>query len=164
MITHGARFPTLSICSIAGDKKEVVITDSLLLNKKVILFAVPGAFTPTCSATHVPGFITLWPEFKAHNIDSLICLSVNDPFVMSAWARTLKAPDSLIFLADGNAELTQILGASFDGSAHGLGIRAIRFAMVIDNGIVETIFTEDTPGVCTLTSASALLEFLKPHN
>ena len=124
--------------------------------KKIVLFSVPGAFTPTCSAKHLPGFMTYANAFKEKKVDNIVCLSVNDPFVMKAWCDTNKAGNDIIFLADGNAALSKAIGLTFDGSMYSLGIRSQRFAMILKGLKVEKLFVEK-PGVFDVSSAQKVL-------
>ncbi len=127
--------------------------------KKIVLFSVPGAFTPTCSAKHLPGFMTYANAFKEKKVDEIVCLSVNDPFVMKAWSDTNKAGDCITFLADGNAALSKAIGLTFDGSMYSLGIRSQRFAMILRGLKVENLFIEK-PGVFDVSSAQKVLTHL----
>ena len=127
--------------------------------KKIVLFAVPGAFTPTCSAKHLPGFLTFASAFKEKKIDNIVCLSVNDPFVMKAWCDANKAGSDIIFLADRNAQLSKSLGLTFDGSMYSLGVRSQRYAMVLKGLKVEKLFIEK-PGVFEVSSAQYVLKSL----
>ena len=128
-------------------------------DKKIVLFSVPGAFTPTCSAKHLPGFLTYASAFKEKKVDDIVCLSVNDPFVMKAWCDANNAGKDIIFLADGNAALSTAIGLTFDGSMYSLGIRSQRFAMILTGLKVEKIFIEK-PGVFDVSSAPKVLASL----
>lgn len=136
-----------------------VDTAELLGTGKIVLFAVPGAFTPTCSAKHVPGFVKLSPELKEKGVDKIVCLSVNDAFVLGAWAKEQKAGDSVLFLADGSAAFTKALGLELDLTARGMGIRSQRFAAIIDDGVVKKLAVEE-PGGFEVSRAEAILESL----
>ena len=137
---------------------ENVDTPTLFEARKVLLFAVPGAFTPTCSEKHLPGFIKRFDEFRSRGVD-VICMAVNDPFVMQAWGRTLDAPEGLQLVSDGNADLTRALGMEMDASGAGMGIRARRFALYAENGVVRQLFVE-APGEFRVSSAEHVLESL----
>ena len=126
--------------------------------KKVVLFAVPGAFTPTCSNAHLPGYVVKADELKAKGVDSIICLSVNDAFVMDAWGKDKNA-EQLMMVADGNGEFTKALGLEMDGSGFGLGTRSQRYAMIVDDGTVSKLSVED-PGKLEVSAAEAILEAL----
>ena len=126
--------------------------------KKVVLFAVPGAFTPTCSNAHLPGYVVKADELKAKGVDSIICLSVNDAFVMDAWGKDKNA-EQLMMVADGNGEFTKALGLEMDGSGFRLGTRSQRYAMIVDDGTVSKLSVED-PGKLEVSAAEAILEAL----
>ncbi|GAA0813092.1 peroxiredoxin [Colwellia sp. D2M02] len=132
-------------------------TEELFANKKVVLFAVPGAFTPTCSETHLPGYVVLADEFKAKGVDAIICLSVNDAFVMNAWGEAQNA-ENIMMLADGDGSYTKALGLTMDTAAFG-GIRSQRYALIIDNGTVSSVNVE-APKSFEVSKAEALLALL----
>jgi peroxiredoxin len=121
------------------------------------LFAVPGAFTPTCHLKHLPGFIENADAFKSKGIDSVVCVAVNDPFVLAAWEEKSGAKGKVLFLSDGNAEFTEKIGMDFDGSGIGLGTRSKRYAMLVDDGVVKVLNTEDSPGVAEVSTAESML-------
>jgi glutaredoxin/glutathione-dependent peroxiredoxin len=125
-----------------------------------VLFAVPGAFTPTCSEKHLPGFIDLADDIAAKGVDAILCVAVNDPFVLSAWEKARNVGGKVKILSDGNAEFTRALGLDFDGSAVGLGTRSKRYAMVVDDGVVKTLMIEDAPAQAEKSSAQAILATL----
>ena len=137
---------------------ESVDTRTLFDGRKAVLFAVPGAFTPTCSEKHLPGFIAHFDDFRSRGVD-VVCMAVNDPFVMQAWGKTLDTPDGLQLVSDGNAELTRALGLEMDASGYGMGVRARRFALYIDDGVVRQLFIE-APGEFTVSSAENVLRNL----
>src|SRR5690554_654390 len=157
MIKIGDTIPTLSLHTPKDGKPEAITTDTTFTNKKVVLFAVPGAFTPTCSLAHLPGFVVQYDAIKAKGVDTVACLAVNDAFVMDAWAKSQNA-EHMLMLADGNATFTRACGLALDASAHGMGERSKRFAMVIDNGVVSHIAI-DEKGL-EATSAEAILAVL----
>lgn len=134
---------------------ETVDTNNLFEGRKVVLFAVPGAFTPTCSEKHLPGFVEHFREFQAKGIE-VACMSVNDPFVMQAWGQSQDVPDGLMMLADGNGEFTRALGLELDASAYGMGTRAKRFALYADDGVVQKLHVE-APGEFNVSSAEYML-------
>jgi len=145
--------------SFMGDKgPESISTDELFNGKKVVLFAVPGAFTPTCSEQHLPGFIANADKIEAKGADRIVCVSVNDPFVMGAWSKTLNA-DSILMAADGSATWTKAMGLELDLIERGLGIRSQRYAMIVDNGKITHLNIEDGP-VFEVSSAEKILEQL----
>lgn len=137
---------------------EGVDTPTLFQGHKAVLFAVPGAFTPTCSERHVPGFVEHFEEFRSRGID-VYCVSVNDPFVMQAWGQSMHVPDGLEMLADGNADLARALGLEMDASGYGMGIRSKRYAMYVEDGVVKQLFVE-SPGEFKVSSAEHMLENL----
>ncbi|HWF63861.1 MAG TPA: peroxiredoxin, partial [Rhizomicrobium sp.] len=136
-----------------------VSTDSFFGGKKVALFALPGAFTPTCSAKHVPGFVNNYDALKAKGVDEIACVSVNDAFVMGAWGKDQKADGKVHMLADGNGDLTRALGLEFDASKFGMGKRSQRYSMVVDNGVVTQLNVEQ-PGAFEVSSADHMMVLL----
>jgi peroxiredoxin len=136
-----------------------VQTDEFFKGKKVVLFGLPGAFTPTCSAKHLPGFVEKAAELKKKGVDTIACLSVNDAFVMSAWGKDQKADGKVQMLADGNGDFTRAVGLEMDGTGYGMGKRSQRYAMVVDNGVVKTLNVEK-PGSFEVSSADAVLKAL----
>ncbi|NDF51922.1 MAG: peroxiredoxin, partial [Betaproteobacteria bacterium] len=131
-------------------------TSDLVKGKKIAVFGLPGAFTPTCSAQHVPGYVAHEADFKTKGIDEIWCLSVNDAFVMGAWGREQHAAGKVRMMADGSAELTKAMGLEFDLTARGLGVRCQRFSMVLDDGVVTQLNVE-APGKFEVSSAEAML-------
>jgi peroxiredoxin len=158
MIKIGDTLPntTLKLMGINGPESFEVNTE--LTNKKAVIFAVPGAFTPTCSAAHLPGFVMLYDDIKAAGVDLIACVSVNDAFVMDAWGKSANA-DNLLMLADGNATFTKAIGLDKDASAYHMGTRSSRYAMIIENGVVKHL-SIDEAGLKE-TSAEAILSKLK---
>ncbi|WP_299489916.1 peroxiredoxin [uncultured Shewanella sp.] len=140
MIATGQKLPESTLSELTSDGMVTHDVTELFANKKVVLFAVPGAFTPTCSEAHLPGFVVLADEFKAKGVDIIACVSVNDAFVMKAWGAAQNASE-LMMLADGDASFTQALGLEMDTAGFG-GVRSQRYAMVIDNGVVTTLNVE----------------------
>ncbi len=155
-INEGDKIPSVTLK--ATDMSDVS-TDALFAGKKVVLIAVPGAFTPTCSNQHLPGFIERSDAIRAKGVDDIICMSVNDAFVMGAWAEDRGAGDAVRLVADGNGDLTRALGLEFDGSAIGFGLRCQRFAAIVENGIV-THLAVDAGGEFEVSSAEAILAAL----
>ena len=142
-----------------GEKgPQDLTTDELFNGKKVVLFAVPGAFTPTCSNAHLPGFVAQADTIKAKGVDAVVCLSVNDAFVMSAWGQAQNASE-LVMAADGNGDFTEALGLTMDASGFGMGKRSQRYAMIVDNGEVTMLNVEQGPGL-DASSAEKVLEAL----
>ncbi len=140
MIQTNQSMPSGKLQQLTNGNTITHHTDDLFKDKKVVLFAVPGAFTPTCSAAHLPGYVVNYDEFKAKGVDAIICLSVNDAFVMQAWGEAQNA-ENLMMLADGDGSYTKALGLEMDTAAFG-GLRSQRYAMVIDNGIVSSLQVE----------------------
>ena len=157
MIKPGDRIPEVPLQRIR-DGVETVDTRTLFDGKKVVLFAVPGAFTPTCSEKHLPGFVEHFGEFRDKGVE-VACLSVNDPFVMQAWGRSQNVPEGLDMLADGNGEFTKALGLEMDASAYGMGTRAKRFALYAEDGVVKQVHVE-APGEYRVSSAEHMLSQL----
>ncbi|WP_401740836.1 peroxiredoxin [Stenotrophomonas geniculata] len=153
----GDRIPEVTLKRIR-EGIETLDTHSLFDARKVVLFAVPGAFTPTCSARHLPGYVETFQAFRQRGID-VYCMAVNDPFVMKAWAADQSVPDGLLMLSDGNAELTRALGLELDASASGMGIRSRRFALYVVDGVVRAAWIEQ-PGQFEVSSAEYVLEHL----
>jgi peroxiredoxin len=140
------------------DGVQAINTDELFDGKKVVLFAVPGAFTPTCSAKHLPGYVEKLEEFAKLGVD-VACLSVNDAFVMGAWAKSQNVPDNVHMLADGNGAFTRALGLELDATAFGMGLRAKRFALYAEDGVVKQLHVE-APGEFRVSAADYVLEHL----
>lgn len=156
-IQTGERIPHATLNRL-HDGVEAVSTEDIFGGRKVVLFAVPGAFTPTCSEQHLPGYIRHLKAFAARGVD-VACLAVNDAFVMDAWARSQHAPPELMMLADGNGELTRALGLEMDGTGFGMGLRARRFALYAEDGVVKLLHVE-APGEFSVSSAEAMLAAL----
>ena len=138
------------------DGVQAVTTADIFAGKKVLLFAVPGAFTPTCSAKHLPGYVEQIEAFRSRDID-VVCMAVNDAFVMSAWGKSQKAPSDVLMLADGNGDFTQALGLQLDASGYGMGLRSQRFALYAEDGVVKALQVE-APGEFRVSGAEVMLE------
>jgi peroxiredoxin len=132
-------------------------SDELFKGKTVVLFSVPGAFTPTCSKTHLPGFVKNAGAIKAKGVDTIACLAVNDVFVMDAWGKSSGAEGKVVMLADGNAAYTKALGLELDASGFGMGTRGQRFAMIVKNGVVDKLQVEPSAGQCTISGGESVL-------
>jgi peroxiredoxin len=158
MIKAGDKIPSVTLKRFGADGMEEVSTDTLFLGK-VVMFAVPGAFTPTCSMKHLPGFIEKAAEFKAKGIDRVICMAVNDAFVMKAWAEHNKVDGEVEMLPDGNAVFTKALGLEMDGSGFGLGTRSQRFALYAVDGVVKDLQVEK-PGAFEVSTAEHMLSLV----
>ena len=158
-IKVGDRVPNGTFTVMTADGPKPKTTDELFKGKKVVLFAVPGAFTPTCTKNHLPGFVANAAAIKAKGIDAIAVTAVNDPFVMGAW-KTTAGSDAIEFLADGSADFAKAIGLELDASPMGLGIRSKRYCMVVDNGVVKSLAIEDAPGKADVSGAEALLKSL----
>ena len=156
-ITIGDRLPEATFRVMTQDGIKTMTTDEVFGGKRVVLFAVPGAFTPTCHLKHLPGFIDSAADFKKQGIDTVVCVAVNDPFVLGAWEEKSGGKGKVLFLSDGNAEFTKKIGMDFDGSAIGLGTRSKRYAAFVDNGVVKVLNVEDSPGVADASTAAKIL-------
>lgn len=160
MIAIGDRLPEVTFRVLGDDGVETLTTSDVFKGKKVVLFAVPGAFTPTCHLKHLPGFIEKADDFKKMGVDTVVCVAVNDPFVLAAWAEKSGGKGKVLFLSDGNAEFTKKVGMEFDGSGVGLGTRSKRYAALIEDGVVKALNIEESPGVAVESTASKMLERL----
>ncbi|MGH6960349.1 MAG: peroxiredoxin [Dongiaceae bacterium] len=158
-IKVGDKIPSVSLKYKNADGIQTIGTDDLFKGKTVVLFGLPGAFTPTCSAKHLPGFVQHAKDFKAKGVDTIACLSVNDAFVMDAWGKDQKVGDSVLMLADGNADFSKAVGLTMDGTGYGMGLRASRYAMVVKDGVVKKLNVE-APGAFEVSSADAILKAL----
>lgn len=158
-IQIGDHLPKISLKQITQNGPQDVNTQILFKGKTVALFAVPGAFTPTCTAVHLPGFNKTIDQFKAKGIE-VMCIAVNDPFVMEAWGKSTNSHPDLILLADGNADFTKAVGLTLDASAAGLGLRSLRYSMLIKDETVIALNVEENPGKCDISSADFLLNAL----
>lgn len=154
-ISVGEPLPDVTLVKATSDGPEKVQSQDYFAGKKVALFSVPGAFTPTCSAKHLPGFVDKADDLKAKGIDEIACTAVNDPFVMQAW-KERDGSDAITMLADGNGEMAQALGLTMDGSGFGLGQRGSRWSAVVDDGKVVQLNVED-PGQFEVSSAEYML-------
>jgi peroxiredoxin (alkyl hydroperoxide reductase subunit C) len=158
-IKTGDTIPSMTLMIAGADGPKEVSTDALFKGKKVVLFAVPGAFTPTCSARHLPGFVQNADAILAKGVDQIVCMAVNDPFVLSAWAKDQGTGDRVVMLADGSGQFTRAMGLELDLVARGLGVRSQRFAMVVDDGRVSHLAIE-APGGFEVSKAEAVLDIL----
>lgn len=157
-IQIGDRLPEATVNTL-NNGVQSLSTKDIFAGKNVVLFGLPGAFTPTCSAKHLPGFVEQLDALKAKGIDSVACLSVNDAFVMGAWGKHQSVPDEVLLLADGNASFTKALGLELDASGFGMGLRCKRFALVARDGVVSHLFIE-APGEFKVSSAEYVLSQL----
>jgi peroxiredoxin len=152
----GDRIPSATLMQMKDGGPRPVKTDELFAGKKVVMFALPGAFTPTCSAKHLPGYVRHAEEMKKKGVDVVACLAVNDAFVMGAWGEAHDVGDKVMMLADGNADLTNALGLDMDGTKFGMGVRSMRYAMLVEDGVVKKLFIEE-PGAFSVSSAEHML-------
>ncbi|HXQ53663.1 MAG TPA: peroxiredoxin [Stellaceae bacterium] len=156
-IKVGDRIPSAKLRHMTAEGPKEISTDDIFKGKKVVLFAVPGAFTPTCSAKHLPGFVQNAESIKAKGVDTIACLAVNDAFVMGAWGKQQGTEGKVTMLADGNGTFTKELGLEMDGSGFGLGTRSKRYAMVVQDGVVKQLNVEN-PGAFEVSSAEAVMK------
>lgn len=158
-IQIGDKVPSARLTRMGAGGPESLTTEEIFEGRKVALFSVPGAFTPTCSAKHLPGFVGQADEIRGKGIDEIICLSVNDVFVMDAWGRSQEAAGKVSMIADGNGEFSKALGLELDATGFGMGMRGQRFSMVVDDGIVSQLHIEE-PGAFNVSSAEHMLAHL----
>jgi peroxiredoxin len=158
-IKVGDKIPSVTLSHKTADGIQKISTDDLFKGKTVVLFGLPGAFTPTCSAKHLPGFVQNAKSIKGKGVDTIACLSVNDAFVMDAWGKDQKVGDSVMMLADGNADFSKAVGLTMDATGYGMGLRASRYAMVVKDGVVKTLNVE-APGAFEVSSAEAIMKVL----
>lgn len=156
-IKVGSKLPETTFRVMTADGPAPKTTDEVFKGRKVVLFAVPGAFTPTCSNNHLPGFLAKLDEIKAKGIDHVAVTAVNDVFVMNAWAKASGGEGKIEFLADGSADLAKAIGLELDATGGGLGVRSKRYAMIVNDGTVEWLAVEDAPGKADATGADAVL-------
>jgi len=158
-IKAGERMPQGTLKTMTPEGPKDLTTDELFKGKKVVLFSVPGAFTPTCDAKHLPSFLEHISELRAKGIDTVACMAVNDVFVMNAWGKSAGASGKVLMLADGNGDYAKALGLTMDGSRFGMGLRGQRFALVVDDGIARQVYVE-APGEFKVSSAEHVLKSL----
>ncbi|MEE4279748.1 MAG: peroxiredoxin [Halieaceae bacterium] len=157
-ISVGDRIPTATLQTMGDSGPTPISTDDIFAGKKVVLFAVPGAFTPGCSMTHLPGYVVNADKFLAAGVDTIACLSVNDAFVMDAWGKAQNA-EHILMLADGNGDFVTALGLELDATGFGMGLRSQRFAMIVDDGKLTLLNVETGPGV-DVSSAETIMAAL----
>jgi peroxiredoxin len=156
-IRVGDRLPNATFRLITEDGPRPVTTQEFFAGKKIVLFGLPGAFTPTCHKSHLPGFIANAAAFKAKGVAEIAMTSVNDHFVLTEWSKATGAGGHVEFLADGNADFAKAIGLDFDASANGLGVRSRRYSMLVEDGVVKLLNIEEAPGKADLSSAEHLL-------
>jgi peroxiredoxin len=158
-IKTGDKLPAAEFVTMTADGQQKLSTDTIFAGRKIVLFAVPGAFTPTCSMNHLPGFLQHVDEIKAKGVDTIACTAVNDVHVMNAWAKASGADGKILMLADGNANFAKAVGLNVDLTASGMGERSRRYSMIVDNGVVKQLNVEDKPGV-NVSGADTILQQL----
>ena len=141
-IKAGDKMPSGTLKTMTKDGPKDITTDELFKGKKVVLFSVPGAFTPTCDAKHLPGYLQHAAAIRAKGVDTIACMAVNDVFVMNAWGKASGSGDDVLMLADGNGDYSKALGLEMDGRGFGMGLRGQRFAVIVDNGVASHVFVE----------------------
>lgn len=159
-INTGDKLPDATFMVMTAEGPAAKTVEDVFAGKKVALFAIPGAYTPTCQNEHVPGFVERIGELKAKGIDTIACTAVNDPFVMAQFAKDTGADGKIEMLADGNAEFVKKIGLDFDGSGFGLGVRSKRYAMLVDDGVVKVLNVEDIPPEHDKSSATTLCSMI----
>ena len=160
MIEVGEKLPDAKFVVMGEGGPAEKSTGDVFSGRKVVMFAVPGAFTPTCNNNHLPGFVTHFDEFKAKGVDTVACISVNDVFVLDAWAKSTGAAGKLEMLADGNGEFAKAIGLDIDASPFGMGVRSNRYAMLVDDGVVKVLNVEEVPTAAKDSGAEAMLAAL----
>ena len=158
-IKAGDKIPSVTMHTMTKDGPKPISSDDIFKGKKVVVFGLPGAFTPTCSAKHLPGFVKKAASLKKKGVDEVVCVSVNDPFVMGAWGKDQKTGSKVAMIADGDGNFAKATGLELDLTGRGLGKRSQRFAMIVDKGVVKSIAI-DPPGTFENTSAEAVLKKL----
>jgi len=159
-INVGDRIPSVTLKQLTSEGVKEFTTDEIFRGKRVVVIAVPGAFTPACSQRHLPGYVDKATDIKAKGIDEIACVAVNDAFVMGAWGRDQKAEGKVRMLADGSGDFTRALGLELDLSKGGLGMRSKRYSMLVDDGVVKSLNVEQQPGQVDLSGAEAMLKAL----
>lgn len=159
-ISVGDTLPFANFFVKAGSEIDRLSTDDIFSNRKIVLFGVPGAFTPTCHADHLPGYLEHLDTIKGKGVDEVAVVSVNDPHVMDAWAKATGGKGKILFLSDGNADFTRALGLDMDAAVVGMGTRSQRYSMIIENGVVTQFNLEEVRGLAVLSGAAAIMEQL----
>jgi len=159
-ISVGDKMPEVKFKTITAEGPAEVSTDQLFAGKKVVLFGLPGAFTPTCHANHLPGYLENLDAIKAKGVDTIAVVSVNDMFVMDAWARDTGGKGKIEFLADGSADFNKAVGLDVDLTGFGMGLRSARYSMIVDNSVLQTLNIEEAPGQAVASGAAQILEQL----
>jgi peroxiredoxin len=159
-IAVGEKIPSAKLKTMTAEGPKDISTDDIFNGKKVVLFAVPGAFTPTCSDHHLPGYVRRADELRAKGVDTIACIAVNDVFVLNAWGDSVGAGDKLVMLGDGNGEFAAAAGLELDASAFGLGTRSQRYAAILQDGVVRQLMVEPDPLAVTVSSVDTVLDAL----
>ena len=159
-IQVGDKIPAGTLKYVTPEGPKDISTDEFFRGKKVVLFAVPGAFTPACSQRHLPGYVDKAAELKAKGIDTIACIAVNDPAVMGAWGKAQNCGDKIMMLADGSGDFARAVGMDLDLSRAGLGTRSKRYSMLVDDGVVKSLNVEQAPPQVDVSSAEAMLKAL----
>jgi peroxiredoxin len=157
MIKVGDKIPSVKLKHMTKEGIKDITTDEMFKGKKVVLFGLPGAFTPTCSAKHLPGFVQSSEQIRGKGVDNIVCLSVNDAFVMDAWGKNQNVGEKVLMVADGNADFAKAVGLEMDGSGYGMGTRIRRFSMLVDDGTVKQLNVEK-PGAFEVSNAETMLK------
>lgn len=158
-IKPGDRLPAIDFTVTTADGPQKMSTDVIFSGRKVVLFGLPGAFTPTCNMNHLPGFLLAYDDIKAKGVDTIACTSVNDIHVMKAWGKATESEGKILMLADGNGEFAKACGLEFDLTAAGMGIRSKRYSMIVENGVVKTLNIETEKGV-NVSGAETIMQQL----
>jgi glutaredoxin/glutathione-dependent peroxiredoxin len=158
-IKAGERMPSGTLKTMSKDGPKDISTDELFKGKKVVLFSVPGAFTPTCDAKHLPGFVQLADQLRAKGVDTIACMAVNDVFVMNAWGKSSNVGDKIVMLADGNGDYAKALGLELDARGFGMGTRGQRFSILVQDGVAKQVNIE-APGQFKVSAAEHMLALL----
>ena len=161
MIAVGDRIPSTPLMTVTEGAPTATTSDDLLGSGRVVVFAVPGAFTPTCSAVHLPSYVDTAADLAAAGVDRIVCLSVNDPFVMAAWGQAEGVGDEIVMTSDGNAEFTRAIGMDVDASRGGMGIRSRRYAMVLEDGVVTNFLPEEDGFSAIVSTGSCVLDAIR---
>jgi peroxiredoxin len=157
MIQVGERIPEVTLTRMTDQGPQRIKTSELFAGKRVVVFGLPGAFTPTCSNRHLPGYVEKADELRQKGVDQIVCLSVNDAFVMDAWGKSQQVGDRVMMLADGAADFTRAIGMEIDMSGYGMGVRSKRYSMLVEDGVVKQINLEENPGEAKQSGAETML-------
>jgi len=159
-IQIGDSIPSATLRTLTAEGPKEIQTRDFFAGRKVVLFAVPGAFTGTCTNDHLPSFLKNADAIREKGVDEIACVAINDMFVLDAWAKSTGSEGTITMLSDGNGELTKAMGMTFDGSGFGLGVRSKRYAAIVDDGKITTLEVEESPGTCSVTKGSKIVEAL----